>query len=819
MKARLPCVLVWFVLCTLLGTAQPAWAATSSGSGWNGSQPSLPLQSLLNPDGTLNLTTGFSGSLDADGWRMSAGPDGEPRFTPQDAPPADPAAPAIAGDEYWDDLFGLGAYYPDHPESSCIWAIAVDGANLYVGGAFEVVGSIPARGIARWDGAAHRWSALGGGVDGLVLAITVHGDGVYAGGIFQHAGDVDAVALARWSKGAGTWSAVGEPLGATSGSVSVLDIAVSDDGDLTVGGKFDQAGGVAVHNIARWNGSEWDALGGGVTGGADPEVLALAVSGDDLYVGGRFTHAGGAPAPCIARWNGSAWSSVGQGVDAPGEDEQVNAILIYGSYLYVGGAFDSAIDAGGAHPAGNIAAWNGAWLTLNGGLDGAVWALAIGPDGRLYAGGQFEALAGGATSARRLAVWDGSGWGPVGGLPSIPNSDGLDSLVLALAAGGSDVIVGGLFTTTNDGKTLNHIARWNTVDEQWVALGDSVNAPVGAIAFHGDDVFFGGVFTSAGGVPAMRIARWNRRTGEWSALGSGLSGCTGGAGCVPAVYAIAVDGDDVYVGGNFINAGDVIGVNGIAHWNIPRGKWYRLGSGVTCGGMTCGAEVRAISIADHHVFVGGYFDHVNGVALPAHNVALWSVSGWEMLGTGLNGPVYALSARTVDKVFAGGAFTSPQQYIALWNGGSWINVGNGLNGAVRAMAWTSSSTLAIGGFFVDAGGDAAADHIATLKDGSWKALGDGLNYAVYALGWTGERLCAGGTFTASGVLGLTRVACFRGATWSPLGSGADSIVYALGYGGGKLYAGGLFLNAGGKPSVHLGRWGVDRVCLPLTMKQ
>ena len=33
-------------------------------------QATTPLESLLNPDGTLDLQSGFSGSLDARGWQM-----------------------------------------------------------------------------------------------------------------------------------------------------------------------------------------------------------------------------------------------------------------------------------------------------------------------------------------------------------------------------------------------------------------------------------------------------------------------------------------------------------------------------------------------------------------------------------------------------------------------------------------------------------------------------------------------------------------------------------------------------------------------------
>src|SRR5689334_24518190 len=42
---------------------------------------------------------------------------------------------------------------------------------------------------------------------------------------------------------------------------------------------------------------------------------ALLVSGSDLYVGGGFTNAGGVPASHIAKWDGSNWSALGGGLD------------------------------------------------------------------------------------------------------------------------------------------------------------------------------------------------------------------------------------------------------------------------------------------------------------------------------------------------------------------------------------------------------------------------------------------------------------------------------------------------------------------------
>src|SRR4029078_8224714 len=99
-------------------------------------------------------------------------------------------------------------------------------------------------------------------------------------------------------------------------------LAVFDDGSgpaLFVAGEFDHAGGVACSSIARWKNGVWSDVGGGLDGALfDTRAHALCVhddgSGAALYVGGNFTGAGGIAASKIARWNGSSWSAVGGGI-------------------------------------------------------------------------------------------------------------------------------------------------------------------------------------------------------------------------------------------------------------------------------------------------------------------------------------------------------------------------------------------------------------------------------------------------------------------------------------------------------------------------
>jgi len=91
---------------------------------------------------------------------------------------------------------------------------------------------------------------------------------------------------------------------------------------------------------------------------------------------------------------------------------------------------------------------------------------------------------------------------------------------------------------------VNRIAQWNGHD--WRALGGGVDSWVRAIAVHSTNVFVGGQFTNAGGVHVNGIARWDGSA--WSALGSGVGGAT------PWVASLEVSGTSLFVGGWFTNA-------------------------------------------------------------------------------------------------------------------------------------------------------------------------------------------------------------------------------------------------------------------------
>lgn len=159
-----------------------------------------------------------------------------------------------------------------------------------------------------------------------------------------------------------------------------------------------------------------------------------------------------------------------------------------------------------------------------------MYALAF-SDGRLYAGGDYNAARG--ASAADVAWWNGAQWHPFGQHDLDWYEPGLNHPdVRALAVSGDFVFVGGDFWRLSlqgdgaSGPRVNGIVAWDRVDDQWYILGQDIpgvttntgnSGEVYALAIVGGDVYVGGEFERAGA--ANSIARWNSAANEWYALG------------------------------------------------------------------------------------------------------------------------------------------------------------------------------------------------------------------------------------------------------------------------------------------------------------
>jgi len=249
--------------------------------------------------------------------------------------------------------------------------------EIYIGGAFSLVGSpqIASWGVAKWNGAA--WSAMGNGIRGDVYALANFNSGLYAGGAFDTLNGFNpARGILTWS--GSNWVPLGGTVTNSIGGPAGFKVKALIDfnGNLYAGGSFTTAGGVTAANIARWNGSSWSAIGSGTDG----EVNAFAVYNGELYVGGAFTTADGVPVNGLAKISGTTFVPVGSGVNGT-----VNGMAVFSPYLYLTGSFTTA----GGVMAQNISRINGTtWYNVGLGLNFDGYCL-VPQNTDLYIGGFF----------------------------------------------------------------------------------------------------------------------------------------------------------------------------------------------------------------------------------------------------------------------------------------------------------------------------------------------------------------------------------------------------------------------------------------------
>jgi hypothetical protein len=363
----------------------------------------------------------------------------------------------------WDTTVGNPGV--SHPYLT--WSIDVlrvyddgNGEMLYADGSFgDVAGQPGTSHIARWDRDSNTWSSVGGGLDdGFVQAMASFDAGsgpeLIVGGVFPGtlSGIPYTANIAKWN--GSEWSALGT--GIEQELVAAMTTWDGVGGDrLYVGGRFPTAGGVTANGIAAWDGTQWHSLGAGITGSFHPYVDAMMVwddgSGEKLYVGGRFDTVGGLSTPLIARWDGEAWEQVGDGLINDMYMFGIESMAVYddgnGLALYVGGYEFHAP----GQPVGNVSKWDGhQWTTVGPLHDGRTTSLCVFDDGNgpgLYRTGNA------AYDLLYFARLVGDDWETVGGgvwrdpAPPWPSTSALCVWDDALYVAGFYNLAGGVYPT------------------------------------------------------------------------------------------------------------------------------------------------------------------------------------------------------------------------------------------------------------------------------------------------------------------------------------------------------------------------------------
>lgn len=265
-------------------------------------------------------------------------------------------------------------------------------------------------------------------------------------------------------------------------------------------------------------------------------LYRIAVADDKLFVGGLFS--GGGLSNLGLYYDGLQFqylSLPGFSGSAPRcfLERQNNTVLAGGGFV---GQFGSPF---------GVAQWDGElnWVSTPYDVGNPLPVMAmLEHNGLLYVAGQFT------DPEARIAVHDGTGYGPVGA--------GFDEEVNDLIIYDGALYAAGAFTMSGT-TPVEHIARWT--GSTWVDVGGGLNNDVYDLEVYNGELYATGIFSQAGGAPVARLAKWNGTS--WSAVGGGIT-----TQFNAAPKAMCATSSGLYVGGRMMTGG-AVPLQGVGVWN------------------------------------------------------------------------------------------------------------------------------------------------------------------------------------------------------------------------------------------------------------
>ncbi len=473
-------------------------------------------------------------------------------------------------------------------------SLAVSGTNLYVGGNYANIG-----GRAYLEALSTADGTLVAGFvppapNASVLALLVSGGKLYLGGTFSSLAANARGGLAAVSPSDGTIDAW-TPTAITSPNVKTIDISGTT---LYAGGVFSSVSGTTRNNLAAFA-TDTGSLVAGWDPSSDGLIHSLVVSSGTIYIGGEYRSLGAAGRSYLAAFDDTTGEL--ENWNPSGVAGTVNDILVNGETVYV--AYGSGAGYIKAFQKSDGAAVDG-WGTVDA-AGGTILTMALSADGlRLYLGGSFTTVLSGQSRAKVAAV-DASTGSLVAGF----NATNANNTVYSLLYSGSTLYAGGNFTTIGN-QTIGRLAKLDATgvgDSSW---NPNANGIVYTLANKDSNTLFaGGYFAGAssiGGQTRNYLAAINKTTGNADASWDPDPDSR--------IYAMALDGDILYVGGSFwhfkassvgrraLAAVSTSGTGGIDAWNPDVSNY----------------SVYGLAAANSTVYTGGNFKGAGSTPHPSY---------------------------------------------------------------------------------------------------------------------------------------------------------------------------------------------------------
>ncbi|MFA6980350.1 MAG: hypothetical protein WC209_13600 [Ignavibacteriaceae bacterium] len=606
---------------------------------------------------------------------------------------------------------------------SNVFAFAKYGSTIYFGGQFATVGGLVRENLAAVDSATGVPSSWHPDPDNAVYSIAVNDTNVFIGGNFLNLGNaMDTVyntnsrpflaSIYRTSNILSVWQA-----GVSSGygtNYTIYGLIINPaDSNLYVCGNFGNLGGSArkcIGSLKTTNtnisiATTFNPNLVNSTNWKQAVIYTMAISGDTIFVGGSFKKYGRTTTGTVR--NGLAASLI-----------STNVML-------------TTFGANGITPA-PVGLFNSATY---------VRSLAV-SNGVVYVGGKFTGI-GAQTQGNMGAI--GSVSGSV--LSWNPNAS---EVVSAVGVYGSNVFAGGNFTSVN-GQTRNCLAAVDVNTGTLLSWDPNISTTgeyASALAVSGSTVYVGGYITSIGGQSRTHLAAVDATTGAVSSWQANTN---------YGVATLAISGNTLYVGGYFSQIG------GAAAGDTLRNNLAALDA--TTGSVlpwnpNSGGSVYALALSGSTVYVGGSFSTIDGQTrnqIAALDASTGNATAWNPNANLALVKSLAVSGSTV---YAGGNFTqigsTPRNYIAAISTAdtgsvtSWDpNITGAISPEVDAIV-VNGSTVYVGGLFGQVGAstrvNVAAIDASTGSATSWNPSADGSVYALLA-DQVNQKIYLGGVFS------------------------------------------------------------------------
>jgi hypothetical protein len=321
---------------------------------------------------------------------------------------------------------------------------------------------------------------------------------------------------------------------------------------------------------------------------------------------------------------------------------------------------------------------------------------------------------------------------------------------------------------------------------QWLQLNDApLDGVIDALAIDGNDLLVGGSFSNVGGVSARNVAR--RTANGWQALGEGLD---------ERVYAMQTYNNEVYASGEF-NASGSQSLNKLAKWNGT--AWVPVG-----GPEGTDEPIMAFTQLGSDLIAVGGFTSIGGVA--ANRVARWDGAAWSAMGAGFNEQARCAIVHNGQLLVGGWFSASGETELAAgarWTGNEWVSLTPPGDGTQNLYNFTilNNEVYATGSI---AAGIRGYTEVARLTSAGWVPVTnetDGFPsvFAAYAIAGYNGSLHVSGFFRTQGQNSATRIARWDGQAWVGLGTGNAARVFGATSFQNKAIVYGDFTLIGGQP--------------------